>query len=116
VANFGSDPISFDNLIGSSTRPPFAHPMGIHEMRDSLPFGRGRHHFFARRSFKAALSSMPSAKSRFNRVFSCFTGVQESRAGLKLGTARFPTSSCRNPSWAAKPPLHLSDLARLRWF
>ena len=32
--------------------------MGIHEMRDSL------HHFFPRRSFKAALSSMASAKSR----------------------------------------------------
>ena len=38
--------------------------MGIHEMRDSLPLGRGRHHFFPRRSFKAALSSMASAKSR----------------------------------------------------
>ena len=84
--------------------------MGIHEMRDSL------HHFFPRRSFKAALSSMASAKSRFSRVFSSFTGFRESRAGLKLGTARFPTSSCPNPSWAAKPPLHLSDLARLRWF
>jgi hypothetical protein len=59
------------------TRPPFAHPMGIHEMRDSLPLGRGRHHFFPRRSFKAALSSMASAKNRFSRVFSSFTGFKK---------------------------------------
>lgn len=26
------------------TRPPFAHPVGIHEMRDSFPLGRGCHH------------------------------------------------------------------------
>src|SRR6516165_6214099 len=40
------------------TRPPFAHPVGTHEMRDSFPLGRGRHHFFPNRSFSAALSSM----------------------------------------------------------
>src|ERR1700694_1561466 len=52
------------------TRPPFAHPAGIHETRDSFPLRRGRHHFFPKRSFNAALSSMASASSRFSRVFS----------------------------------------------
>jgi hypothetical protein len=42
-------------------RPPFAHAIGIHEMRDSLPPGRGRHHFFPKTSFKAELSSMAPA-------------------------------------------------------
>jgi hypothetical protein len=51
------------------TRPPFAHPVGIHEMGDSFPLGRGRHHFFPSRSFSATLSSMASASSRFSRVF-----------------------------------------------
>jgi hypothetical protein len=32
-------------------------------MGDSFPLGRGRHHFFPTRSFKAALSSRASAKS-----------------------------------------------------
>ena len=45
------------------TRPPFAHPEGASEMGDSFPLGRGRHHFFPTRSFKAALSSMASANS-----------------------------------------------------
>jgi len=52
------------------TRPPFAHPEGVSEMGDSFPLGRGRHHFFPTRSFKAALSSMASASNRFSRVFS----------------------------------------------
>ncbi|MEY9389581.1 hypothetical protein ABIF65_007821 [Bradyrhizobium japonicum] len=52
------------------TRPPFAHPERASEMGDSFPLGRGRHHFFPTRSFKAALSSMASAKRRFSRVFS----------------------------------------------
>ena len=52
------------------TRPPFAHPMLVHQMRDSFLFGCGRHHFFPNRSFEAALSSMASAKSRFSFVFS----------------------------------------------
>ena len=58
------------------TRPPFAHPVGIHEMRHSFPLGRGRHHFFPKRSFKAALSSMASASSRFSRVFSVLQRLQ----------------------------------------
>ena len=52
------------------TRPPFAHPVGTHEMCNSFPLGRGRHHFFPNRSFSAALSSIASAKRRFSRVFS----------------------------------------------
>ena len=52
------------------TRPPFAHPVGIHQMSDSFPLPRGRHHFFPKRSFSAALSSMASASSRFSFVFS----------------------------------------------
>src|SRR5215472_10395985 len=39
-------------------------------MGDSFPLPCGRHHFFPRRSFNAALSSMASARSRFSRVFS----------------------------------------------
>lgn len=31
------------------TRPPVAHPVGIDEMFDSFPPGRGRHHFFPQR-------------------------------------------------------------------
>ncbi|SUB55942.1 Uncharacterised protein [Brucella anthropi] len=52
------------------TRPPFAHPMLVHQMRDSVPLGCGRHHFFPKRSFNAALSSIASARSRFSFVFS----------------------------------------------
>jgi hypothetical protein len=52
------------------TRPPFAHPVVGYEMRDSFPRGGGRHHFFPKRSFKATLSSIASASSRFNRAFS----------------------------------------------
>ena len=52
------------------TRPPFAHPEGASEMGNSFPLGRGRHHFFPKRSFKAALSSMASASNRFSHVFS----------------------------------------------
>jgi hypothetical protein len=39
-------------------------------MRDSFPLPRGRHHFFPKTSFNAALSSMASASNRFSRVFS----------------------------------------------
>jgi hypothetical protein len=52
------------------TRPPFAHPECLPEMRDSFPLARGRHHFFPKRSFNAALSSMASASNRLSRVFS----------------------------------------------
>ena len=45
-------------------------------MGDSFPLGRGRHHFFPTRSFKAALSSMASANSRFSRVFSSSQRLQ----------------------------------------
>lgn len=52
------------------TRPPFAHLVVIHQMSDSFPHSCRRYHFFPKRSFKAALSSMASAKSRFSFVFS----------------------------------------------
>jgi hypothetical protein len=52
------------------TRPPFAHLVVTHQMRDSFPPCCGRHHFFPKRSFKAALSSIASARSRFSFVFS----------------------------------------------
>ena len=45
-------------------------PASPAQMDDSFPLPRGRHHFFPKRSFSAALSSMESASSRFNRVFS----------------------------------------------
>jgi hypothetical protein len=49
------------------TRPPFAHPMLVHQMRDSFPLGRGRHHFFPNRSFKAALSARKRGKVTIRR-------------------------------------------------
>jgi len=52
------------------TRPPFAHLVVIHQMRDSFSPCCGHHHFFPKRSFKAALSSIASARSRFSFVFS----------------------------------------------
>jgi hypothetical protein len=39
-------------------------------MHDSLALGGGRQNFFCRRSFKATLSSMASARSRFSLAFS----------------------------------------------
>ena len=65
-------PVSHSHAAAADgfTRPPFAHLEEFPQMRDSFPLGRGRHHFFPKRSFKAALSSMASAKSRFSRVFS----------------------------------------------
>jgi hypothetical protein len=42
------------------TRPPFAHPEGLPQ---TTAF---RRHLFPKRSFKAALSSMASAKGRFS--------------------------------------------------
>src|ERR1700678_707776 len=51
-------------------RPPLAHLRGRLEMGDSFPLHSGRHHFFESRSFKATLSSMASANSRFNLPFS----------------------------------------------
>src|SRR6185295_16394962 len=52
------------------TRPPFAHAEPGSEMSDSLSLHGGRHHFFPRRSFSAALSSIASARSFFSRPFS----------------------------------------------
>jgi hypothetical protein len=39
-------PISHGHAAAADgfTRPPFAHLMGIHQMSDSFPFPRGRHH------------------------------------------------------------------------
>src|SRR5262249_61958273 len=51
-------------------RPPLAQLEHRTYMSDSLALGSGRHHFFASRSFSAALSSIASAKSFFNLAFS----------------------------------------------
>ena len=51
------------------TRPPLAHRMASHQMRDRFLLCGRRHHFFPRRSFKATLSSIVSARSRFNVAF-----------------------------------------------
>ena len=59
-----------------ATRPALAHLVGRHETSDSLALGDGRQNFFVRRSFKAELSSMASARSRFSFPFSsssCFS-------------------------------------------
>lgn len=67
----------------------------IHQMSDSFPPCCGRHHFFPKRSFKAALSSMASARSRFSFVFSSssvfslgFGYVHPAELGLQLVNAR----------------------------
>ena len=52
------------------TRPPFAHLVVNHQMQDSFPPCCGSHHFIPKRSFKAALSSIASARSRFSFAFS----------------------------------------------
>lgn len=50
------------------TRPPFAHPVGIHEMRDSFPLPRGHHHFFPRASgTDRQLKRQPRAPSKSRR-------------------------------------------------
>src|SRR5690606_37122170 len=51
-------------------RPPLAHPKRSLEMGDGISLGSGRHHFFPRRSFRAALSSMLSASSFLSLLFS----------------------------------------------
>src|SRR6188474_1039457 len=53
-----------------SARPPLAHVERTTQLSDRLSLGSGRHHFFARRSFSAALSSMTSASSFFSLAFS----------------------------------------------
>ena len=59
-------PVSADN----STRPPLAHPQDRLETSDRLSLRSGRYQFFARRSFRPALSSIVSASSRFSLAFS----------------------------------------------
>jgi hypothetical protein len=57
-------------------RPPFAHLVRLPQISDGLSLDSGRHHFFDSRSFSAALSSIESANSFFNRAFSpssCFS-------------------------------------------
>lgn len=44
--------------------------MPAFEVSDGLSLYSGRYHFFERRSFKAALSSIASANSFFSLVFS----------------------------------------------
>ena len=51
---------------GDLARPPLAHLMRYLKMSDSLPLYGGRHHFFDKRSFSAALSSMASANNLFS--------------------------------------------------
>src|SRR5579864_702921 len=51
-------------------RPPLAHLVIALQMRDSFPLHGGRYHFFVRRSFNAALSSIASARSFFSLPFS----------------------------------------------
>src|ERR1700712_2366936 len=59
-------PISADN----TTRPPLAHPQDRLETSDRLSLSSGRHQFFARRSFRPALSSIVSASRRLSLAFS----------------------------------------------
>jgi hypothetical protein len=51
------------------TRPPLAHVVALLMMNDGLAPGGGRHHFPESRSFKAVLSHIASAWSRFSLAF-----------------------------------------------
>src|SRR5690606_33929305 len=53
-----------------TARPSLAHPVAGLEMSHSFPPGGGRHHFFDRRSFSAAWSSITSASRRLSFAFS----------------------------------------------
>lgn len=55
-------------------RPPFAHPVTRHQMRDRLPLRGGRRHFFPSRSCSAALSGIASASRRFSFAFLSASG------------------------------------------
>jgi hypothetical protein len=75
------------------TRPPFAHLVGIHEMRDSIPLGRGRHHYFpqvlqrhvvehgASCSFKIPMICSSEKRPRF-MLWSYVGGQSELQPGL----------------------------------
>jgi hypothetical protein len=56
--------------LDQAARPALAHLVDGYEMSDSLALGGGRQNFFVRRSFRAALSSIASARSRFSLAFS----------------------------------------------
>jgi hypothetical protein len=53
-----------------AARPTLAQPVMVTSIRDGLPLGAGRHHFFDVRSFSTALSSIASARSFFSFEFS----------------------------------------------
>src|SRR6202035_1917902 len=75
-------PVGSDHPAG----PPLAHLEGLTQIRRRLPSRGGRHHFFPRRSFSAALSSMASASIRFSRPFSS----SSARSRLASDTSRPP--------------------------
>jgi hypothetical protein len=66
----GAIPHRHQHTADDPVRPPLAQLERRTYMSDSLSLGGGRHHFFARRSFSAALSSMASANSFFSLAFS----------------------------------------------
>ena len=53
-------------------RPPLAHVMGSHDMRDDVPSHSGRHHFFDVTSSRIALSGIASASSFLSSEFSSY--------------------------------------------
>src|SRR6185437_2546822 len=75
-------PIGSDHPAG----PTLAHLEGLTQIRRRLPSRGGRHHFFPKRSFSAALSSMASASIRFSRPFSS----SSDRSRLASDTSRPP--------------------------
>ncbi|MBP2568499.1 hypothetical protein J2766_005110 [Agrobacterium tumefaciens] len=82
------------------TRPPFAHLVVIHQMSDSFPPCCGRHHFFPKRSFKAALSSIESARSRFSFVFSSSSAFRR----LASDTSMPSNLAFQLMGWTVPPP------------
>ena len=55
---------------GNSTGPPLAYPVVVVQVLDHLPTPRGLQNFFESTSCNIALSSVRSATTCFNRVFS----------------------------------------------
>src|SRR6266702_92957 len=88
--------------IGGNDRtgPPLAHLQHATQMSDSLSLGGGPYHFFDSSSFKAALSSIDSAKSFFSLRFSS----SRARSRLASDTSRPPYLAFQLYSVASEIP------------
>src|SRR6266568_255193 len=103
VAQQDEEPTIAEHLaIGGNDRtgPPLAHLQHATQMSDSLSLGGGPYHFFDSSSFKAALSSIDSAKSFFSLRFSS----SRARSRLVSDTSRPPYLAFQLYSVASEIP------------